>query len=81
MLLFKNFNDVKLIRTYGMIPKWYYFVVQLYYVCSFKLITHNKSFNARVIICQHKTECYIHTLILLKPSSLHVHLRRDPMVF
>ena len=57
-------GSVSVIRTYGMKIKWHIFVLYLYYVCSYKLITHNKRFNIRANICQRKSEFHPQILIL-----------------
>ena len=52
-----------------------FFVLLLYYVCSYKLITSNKTFNARLNTCQRKREFYTQISVLLKASFLYVHVR------
>ena len=58
-----------------MMLMWEFFVLLLYYVCSYKLITSNKAFNVRLNTCQRKREFYTQISILLKTSFLHVHVR------
>ena len=58
-----------------MMLMWEFFVLLLYYVCSNKLITSNKTFNVRLNTCQRKREFYTQISVLLKTSSLHVHVR------
>ena len=58
-----------------MMLMWGIFVLWLYYVCSYKLITSNKRFNVRANICQRKREFYGQTIFLLKTSLLHVYLK------
>ena len=45
VLLSKKYNHVIVIRTYGMIIKWQFFVPYLYYLFSYKLITHDKTID------------------------------------
>ena len=80
MLLFKKFSHVSVVRIYRTIIRWDFFVLYVYYVCSFKLITENKRFNVGEKICQRKSEFCTQILILLKPSLIHVHLTNDSMV-
>ena len=58
-----------------MMLMWGFFVLLLYYVCSYKLITSNKTFNVRLNTCQRKKEFYTQISVLLKTSFLHVHAR------
>ena len=58
-----------------MMLMWGFFVLLLYYVCSYKLITSNKTFNVRLNTCQRKRGFYTQISVLLKTSSLHVHVR------
>lgn len=75
MLLFKKFNHVSVIKIYGMVLMLECFVLLLYYVCSYKLITSNKTFNVRLNMCQHKREFYKQISLLLKSLFLNVHVR------
>ena len=54
---------------------WECFALLLCYVCSYKLITSNKTFNVRLNMCQHKREFYKQISLLLKALFLHVHVR------
>ena len=67
MLLSNKFNNVNVTRTYGMILKCEFFVLQLCYVCSYELITRNKRFNVRANIYQRKVGFCTQIIILLKP--------------
>ena len=58
-----------------MMLMWEFFVLLLYYVCSYKLITSNKTLNVRLNTCQRKREFYTQISVLLKTSFLHVHVR------
>ena len=58
----------------------YLFLLYLYYVSSYKLVPHNKRFNATANICHHKSHFYAQILIYFKPSFLLAHLRSDCMV-
>ena len=75
MLIFKKFNHVSVIRTYGILLKWDFLVLKLCYVCSYKLLRHDKRFNVRANIRQRMSEFYTQTIILIKS-----HLRCDTMV-
>ena len=80
MFIFKKFNRLSVIRTCDMLLKWGFLVLYLYYVSSYKLITHNKRFDVRANVCQRKSVFYTQIVILLNFSLLHVHLRIDAMV-
>ena len=77
MLIFKKWDHVSAIRTYGMINKCQFSVLSLYYVCTCNLIIHNKRLNVKGSICQFNRESYTQILILLKSSLVHVRLRSD----
>ena len=59
---------------------FFFFLLYAYYVCSDKVITHNKRFNITAKMGQRMSEFCTKILILLKPSLIHVHLRDDAMV-
>ena len=80
MLPFKKFNRINVIKTYRTIIKWYFFVLYVYYISSYKLITDSKRFNLTKKMCHRKSEFWTQILILLKPLLIHVHLRNDAMV-
>ena len=58
-----------------MMLMWEFFVPLFYYVCSYKLITSNKTLNARLNMYQRKRQFYTQISVLLKTSFLHVHVR------
>ena len=47
MLIFKKFNHVSVIRTYGILLKWDFLVLKLCYVCSYKLIRDDKKIQRK----------------------------------
>ena len=53
-----------------MLPKDDFLVLYLYFVCSYKLITHDKRFNVIANIFQRIREFYTQRLILLTLSHL-----------
>ena len=79
ILLFKIFNHIIVIKTYGAKIKWETFVLCLYYVCKYKLTTDNKRFIKRANICLNKSEFYRQILILSKTLLIPAHLRSDAM--
>ena len=81
MLLLEKFNYISVIKNYGMTLKWvFFFILYLFYVCSYRLITQNERFIVRANICQRKSEFYTHISILLKLSLVHIHLKSDAKV-
>ena len=80
MFIFKKFNRLSVIRTCDMLLKWGFLVLYLYYVSSYKLITHNKWFDVRANVCQRRSVFYTQIVILLNFSLFHLHLRIDAMV-
>ena len=57
-----------------MMLMWEFFVPLFYYVCSYKLITSNKTLNARLNMYQRKRQFYTQISVLLKTSFLHVYI-------
>ena len=84
LLLLEKFNYIGVIKNYGMTLKWGGggggFILYLFYLCSYRLITQNERFIVRANICQRKSEFYTHISILLKLSLVHVHLKSNAKV-